>query len=75
MAQYRLWARVETMGPASYRVVVAAVPAAPGRGPMAHDVRRAFASNRFVADVLKDALSQRMRDVVAARGDAMRELA
>jgi hypothetical protein len=39
------------------------------------DVRRAFASNRFVADLLLEALSQRVRDLVSARGDAIRELA
>lgn len=75
MAQFRLWARVETLGPSCYRVIAAAVPAIHGRGPVAHDIRRAYASTRFTADLLREALSQRVRDLVAARGDAIRELA
>lgn len=75
MAQFRLWGRIETMGPSFFRVIVAAVPAAPGYGPQPHDIHRAFTSSRFVADVLREALSQRVRDVVAARGDAIREIA
>lgn len=73
--QFRLWGRVEAMGPALFRVVVAAVPAGHGKGPLAHDIRRAYATNRITADLLLQALSQRLRDVVAARGDSIREYA
>lgn len=74
-ARFRLWARVERLGACDYRVVVAAVPAQPGRGPCAHDVRCAYASSPFVAELLRVALSQRVRDIVAARGDAIGALA
>lgn len=69
MADFRIWARVERMGPHRYAAMVSALPSRPGHGPRMADVRRHFASSRFVAELLLGSMSQSLRDIISARGD------
>jgi hypothetical protein len=69
MAAFKLWARVEKIGPRSFGAVVAAVPDRPGSSPHAHDIRRKIFATRDVAETALMKMALSLRDLLLARGD------
>jgi len=69
MAGFRIWARVERMGPERYAAFVCAVPQVRGCGPVVCDIRRTVVSSPYVAGLLARLMAQSLRDSITARGD------
>jgi hypothetical protein len=71
MGDFRIWGRVEHVGPHQFFVIVSAVPNAPALENSRTEVERAMAASRHEADQIRNDIMRRMGGTITARGDCV----
>jgi hypothetical protein len=74
MGEFRVWGRVEHIGPHQFVAIASAVPVAPGAVGESADVRLQMLPNREGATLARDILVKDLGEALQLRGDRIVEV-